>query len=328
MKNDPNRRFNDAQEMADALLEVLHSLPSPFAANQDAVTRPLNHKRNAFQSPVSTNDHLQDNHKIEVAQLQQAKKQSLPSAATHDKVVSKTAVPKEAPLPPLSTLSTLSIKDKPTSPDGSKAKVSPLHMVWVTPRNIEYEHNRYDISGFYMDRTPVTNAQYAKFVDAQHELSPSWWPGSLPPLDKCDHPVVGITIAQARRYSQWCGKRLPTTLEWIAVVHGIHGQPFPYGNTPSKDSSRNPRNNSLDTSPVAEHPLEASSEGCMDMLGNVWEWTEQDPRLPPPDTESFFVMGGSYRHPHRIDEGTIPCSTVGKFGEYLYLGFRCARDKD
>jgi len=321
MRHDPSRRFNDAQEMADALLEILHSLPSAFIANQDAVTRPLNNDRNVIQSLASSNDYSQSNHKVKDSRLQQPKKQSLTTIATQDNAVSSITAAKQAPTP------ASSIKDKATSPV-SKAEVSPLDMVWITPRNIEHENNRYDISGFYMDRTPVTNAQYAKFVDAQRELSPSWWPGSSPPLDKRDHPVVGITIAQARRYSRWCGKRLPTTLEWIAVARSIDRQPFSHGDTPSKDSKHHRRNTPLDTTPVAEHPLQASSEGCMDMLGNVWEWTEQDSRLPPPDLESFFVMGGTYRHLKNFDERTIPCSTVGKYGEYLYLGFRCARDKD
>jgi serine/threonine protein kinase len=316
MKNDPNGRFNNAQEMADALLEVLHNLPSPYIANQDTVTRPLVHKRNVIVPPTSSIDPPQGNHKSEYSQLQLVQKQAPVTAATLDKSVSKISPLKEtfAPPPP-------SIKDKPISSVNNK-EVSPLDMVWISSRNIEYENRHYDIGGFYMDRTPVTNTQYAKFVDAQHELPPSWWSGSLPPADKRDHPVVGITIAQARRYAQWCGKRLPTTLEWIAVVRGIYGQQFTPGNIPKNG------NGASGTAPVAEHLLGASNEGCMDMLGNVWEWTEQDPRFTPPDAESYFVMGGSYRHPCGADEEVIPRSTVGKFGEYLYLGFRCARDKD
>ena len=100
----------------------------------------------------------------------------------------------------------------------------PPGMLWVDPRNIEYEGKNFDIKGFYLDRTPVTNMQYAKFVSARRHVAPLWWDGVQPPEDKLDHPVVGITISQARRYAAWCNKRLPTTLEWIAALYGKDNQ--------------------------------------------------------------------------------------------------------
>ncbi|MCP4409953.1 MAG: protein kinase [Gammaproteobacteria bacterium] len=201
-------------------------------------------------------------------------------------------------------------------------------MILIKPRTIEYEEKVFDIQGFYMDRTPVTNAKYAKFVREEGQIPPSWWLGRRPPKDRLDHPVVGITIADARRFAAWCGKRLPTTLEWLAVVQGEQGWRFPWGNDPQQGSCHCPRNQPGQTTAVGTHPLGASAEGCLDLLGNVWEWTEVDLRYPPPETGYFYVMGGSYRHPCRAEEGIVPRSTVSESGEYLYLGFRCSGDKD
>lgn len=214
-------------------------------------------------------------------------------------------------------------------PGSAKPRAKPPpDMGWITPRKIELEGKRFEVEGFYMDHTPITNAQYEEFVRAQGALPPAWWHGSKPPKGKLDHPVVGITIAQARRYAAWHGKRLPTTLEWLAVVRGEAGcRQLPWGASCIRTTCHCPRDKPQETAPVNAHPSGASPEGCMDLLGNVWEWTEVDPRFAPTERGYHYVMGGSYRHSCRADEGVIPQTSVSEYGEYLYLGFRCARDK-
>ena len=207
-----------------------------------------------------------------------------------------------------------------------KENNSPADMVWIDPGSIEYEGKDYDIEGFYLDRTPVTNAQYAEFIAKKSQQPPIWWAGEQPPEDKLDHPVVGITIAQARRYAAWRKKRLPTTLEWVAAWYRRDHQKSSIGG-PQNANNNYPHITQTGTSPVRIYDLGTSNEGCTDLLGNVWEWTEVDERFPPPDQDYYFVMGGSYLHPPESDD-VIPRTTVSEFGEYLYLGFRCARDKD
>jgi serine/threonine protein kinase len=203
---------------------------------------------------------------------------------------------------------------------------TPSGMVWVDPGTIEYEGKRFEIESFYLDRTPVTNKQYAKYIAMQAQLPPLWWNGALPPEDKLEHPVVGITIAQARHYAAWCNKRLPTTLEWIAALYETdHRGISPETRQKAKD--RFPHITLPGTSTVGECTDNARATGCTDLLGNVWEWTEVDERFPPPDQDYYYVMGGSYLHPPEADD-VIPRTTVSEFGEYFYLGFRCARDKD
>jgi formylglycine-generating enzyme required for sulfatase activity len=60
------------------------------------------------------------------------------------------------------------------------------------------------------------------------------------------------------------------------------------------------------------------------MLGNVWEWTEPDPRLPAPEPGKAWVYGGSFRH--RCDGQHPPRTAVDAQNAYDYLGFRCAED--
>jgi serine/threonine protein kinase len=204
-------------------------------------------------------------------------------------------------------------------------KTSP-EMVWIDPVTIEYEGIRFSIDSFYMDRTPVTNRQYAEYIATQAQLPPVWWNGVHPPEDKLDHPVVGITIAQARRYAAWCNKRLPTTLEWVAALYEIDRRESSH-ETPPKAKDNFAQITPHGTSKVGEYSSGAWAGACTDLLGNVWEWTEVDERFPPPDQAYYYVMGGSYQHPPEADD-VVPRTTVSKFGEYLYLGFRCARDKD
>jgi hypothetical protein len=217
--------------------------------------------------------------------------------------------------------------NKSRAGDGVRA-TPPPDMAWIPPRQITIDGNRFAIDGFHMDLTPVTNAQYARFVEAEQQLPPAWWSGRQPPRDKRDHPVVGITIAQARRYAAWQGKRLPTTLEWISVIQGKEGRRLPWGERCDARRCHCPQDYPGQTAAVDAHPSGASPEGCTDLLGNVWEWTEVDPRLPLPEQDAHYVMGGSFRHTCRAEEGVLPRTTVGKYGEYLYLGFRCTRNKE
>ncbi len=275
LEKDPEARFTDAGEMADALSELLDE---------------------PRRAPETT-----------------------PSGAL-TAIHQATAVTEG-----LARTESLDPDDDPREDAGTRA-TPPPGMAWIPPRQVTVDGNRYTVEGFLMDLTPVTNAQYARFVEAEQQLPPAWWPGRQPPRDKRDHPVVGITVAQARRYAAWQGKRLPTTLEWISVVQGEEGRPLPWGKRCDPSRCQCPRGNPGRTAPVNAHPAGASPEGCIDLLGNVWEWTEVDPRLSPPEPDSLYVMGGSFRHHCQAEEGILPRTTVGQHGEYLYLGFRCAMD--
>ena len=173
---------------------------------------------------------------------------------------------------------------------------------------------------------PVTNAQYAECLRSSREVPPPDWFGGKPPSDSLDHPVVDITLAQARRYAEWSGQRLPTHLEWEAVARWPDGRRFPWGDAWAPDRCHGPDRRVRQTSAVGLYPNGQSDAGCHDLVGNVWEWTEIDPRGAAPQCEgSVWVYGGSYLHPCEKN-GHIARTAVSSRKSYPYLGFRCVRD--
>ena len=198
-------------------------------------------------------------------------------------------------------------------------------MVRLGGRLVVEDKARVEVDTFDMDRFPVTNADYAEFVANTRALPPAWWGGRQPPEDKRTHPVVGVTIAQARAYAEWRGKRLPTTLEWVAAARGSDNTLMPWGESCVDKACHCPRNRPRTTAPVDAHPAGRSGEGVQDLIGNVWEWTERHDALLPDDADYHFVMGGSFKHRCTFPS-QLPRTAVSKHGEYLYLGFRCARD--
>ncbi len=71
-----------------------------------------------------------------------------------------------------------------------------------------------EVSGFYVDKHEVTNAQYEAFVRATRYPAPDHWVRGRVPHGLQNEPVVNVSFEDAQAYAQWAGKRLPTELEW------------------------------------------------------------------------------------------------------------------
>lgn len=170
-----------------------------------------------------------------------------------------------------------------------------------------------ELPAYFIDRTEVTNAAYARCVAEGKVPAPSHWDRPQPQKDGsvrktyepviAEHPVVHVTWAQAGAYAAWRGGRLPSEEQWEKAARGTDGRTFPWGEGTSVrvHVSASP-GRTHPTSAVAAHVSDKSPFGCMDMAGNVGEWTS-DPFGPYPGAPADLklpagrktIRGGAYR---------------------------------
>jgi len=148
------------------------------------------------------------------------------------------------------------------------------------------QHQLY-LPEYYIGKTPVANAQYAVFVKAAKHSPPSHWEGGKIPKEKQNHPVVNVTWHDAVDFCIWLSEKsgqdiqLPSESEWEkaaswAVEWGAGGKKwiYPWGNEWDKTRCNTTESGTIDTTPVGKYsPQGDSPYGCVDMAGNVWEWT-------------------------------------------------------
>ncbi len=210
-----------------------------------------------------------------------------------------------------------------------------------TPRRF-HDHPMH-IKSFWIDKYPVTNAQFKRFVDVAHyrpqddlNFLRDWEHGKYP--DGWDNkPVTWVSIEDARAYAAWAGKRLPHEWEWQYAAQGTDGRTYPWGNTwkadavPTSDKSRTMRG----PDEVSAHPAGASPFAVMDMVGNVWQWTDE---FEDDHTRGGVLRGGSYYQP----QGSIwyfpQAYKLSEHGKLLMMapsmdrsggvGFRCVQDAE
>jgi len=100
---------------------------------------------------------------------------------------------------------------------------------------------------YWIDKYPVTNAQFKKFLDATHyhpqddlNFLRDWKEGNYPSGWE-SKPVTWVSLEDARAYAAWTGKRLPHEWEWQYAAQGSDGRAYPWGNDRKDDACPFPR---------------------------------------------------------------------------------------
>lgn len=194
---------------------------------------------------------------------------------------------------------------------------------------------RVHVSGFLLKAHEVTNDEFASFVKATGyvteaergggsaqfvdtatpDVAMSWWrldatttwrtpEGAGSDLrGREHHPVVHMTLEDARRYAEWAGGRLPHEVEWeYAATLGLANPENPESGAFESDgapranvwtgtfpSENNAADGYVGAAPVGSFP--ADEMGAYDLIGNVWEWTET-PFVANPALQT--IKGGSH----------------------------------
>jgi serine/threonine-protein kinase len=150
------------------------------------------------------------------------------------------------------------------------------------------------LDAFYIDRLPVTNAEYMRFVRETGYRAPRY--ADDPKLNQPDQPVVGVSFGDARQYARWAGKELPTELQWEKAARGTDGRPYPWGNDPPGASDACFGQDPVEgaPAPVGKSLRNVSQFGVQDTCGTVWEWTTTPFAK---NSEYRIVRGGCYNDP-------------------------------
>jgi len=211
------------------------------------------------------------------------------------------------------------------------------------------------LSEFFIDRDPVTNAQFAEFIDDGGYQKPTLWtpygwhkaqelglrePNYWrdPVWNSSDVPVTGVSWWEALAFARWAGKTLPTEAQWEYACKGPDAYVYPWG-----DEQPNPclANYAPECEPEVRAPTtpghykrNVSPFGCRDLVGNFAEWcldnyapryktAASNPLHYTDEQGEHVVRGGCGLH----DEDYLRCSARDHYPPGVrdnLIGFRCA----
>jgi iron(II)-dependent oxidoreductase len=210
------------------------------------------------------------------------------------------------------------------------------------------------VKSFFMDVLPVSNDDFAKFLnarglknhlgesfyddddrDARIHQQHSLWQADL---GYVTHPVNEVSWLGARDYCAWLNKRLPTEAEWEKAARGTDGRKYPWGNS-RPNNKRALFGAAYNSSvPVDAFPDGASPYGVLDLSGNQWEWVSSAYRPYPYSADDGrenqnpgpvrSTRGGG----HDSSEDEITTTQRGRNlsrnpnAGHHNIGFRCATD--
>jgi formylglycine-generating enzyme required for sulfatase activity len=144
----------------------------------------------------------------------------------------------------------------------------------------ETPQHRVKLNEFFIGKTPVTNGQYNAFLEATGYQAPPDWSEAKYKGEMETHPVVNVSWYDAIAFCEWLtehtGKRfsLPSEAEWEKAARGVFAKLYPWGNKWEQSLCNTQVSKIQGTTPVGHYSPEGDSPyGCIDMAGNVWEWT-------------------------------------------------------
>lgn len=184
---------------------------------------------------------------------------------------------------------------------------SPMVHIPAGPFLRGHERRRAHLPAFAMAMHPVTNAQYAAFLeatgyvpDSAHPLAERYlrhWGSAAerPPEALAQHPVVNVSWVDASHYCAWAGLVLPSSAEWEKAARGTDGRAYPWGDAKPQGkrfdygtrwwvhTEKLAHIDEADVRAVGSAPERRTAFGCQDMIGNVSEICEPEgmPRLDP-----------------------------------------------
>jgi iron(II)-dependent oxidoreductase len=217
----------------------------------------------------------------------------------------------------------------------------------------ERPRHRVDVPAFSIDRTPVTNRDFAAFLNSHgiqgprgekyydagdsdariHRRGDKW--AADPGFE--NHPVVEASWHGALAYCRGLHKRLPTEAEWEKAARGTDARKYPWGNEPPDSSRAQFQAGWHGTRAVGSFPGGASPFGVLDMAGNAWEWVSSAyvsyPYNPNDGREDLLREqirgtrgGGQDSAPDELTATNRGLHVSRNFRSgHHNIGFRCAR---
>jgi len=174
------------------------------------------------------------------------------------------------------------------------------------------------LEDYYIDRYPVTNYQYRRFIIATGHRKPLLLED--PDWNQPMQPVVFVGWDDARAYAEWAGKTLPTESQWEKAGRGTDGRFWAWGHEFYPNCCNYKGYGLGRTSEIGLFDKGVSPYGCYDMCGNVWEMCEGEWLEGHLPMRGGCFLGGPMSV--RVTRRWTPEDTVN--GAH-WLGFRCVK---
>jgi formylglycine-generating enzyme required for sulfatase activity len=194
------------------------------------------------------------------------------------------------------------------------------------------------IDSFLIDKYPVTNEDYYRFIMATDYYPADTlnylrhWSSGIYRQGQDKYPVVYISLEDAKAFAKWAEKRLPTEMEWQLAAQGTDGRIWPWGD----EFHGTKCNNAFERpTPVDAFSKGQSPYGVFDMVGNVWQLTND---VYDNGSHYFIIIrGGSHYKPTSswwyVQGGPQPLNKTQMmpmvsqgFDRNSTVGFRCVKD--